>query len=376
MGPGALPRAMMGRLAFAAVAVLAVGGQLDAFLPVAGRPLAVASSSPPLPGEPASWLDLGWPADGRLECPVACRLQVPGPGDLAEGLDLWVTWDGTRTRGFAAALGGQAGWPAFDAVDLGRVAGGETLRLWGNGSAELVLVPAAGGVPNLAALVPASLGQPLPSGGVAGGCLAEEEALGMGSCLRFTTGVANLGDAPLALASGLRSGEQRMTQSLPGGDRLAGTAAYHASHGHFHYARFIAFGLHRVDPATGLRGEAVLRAEKTGFCMVDFGEVAQEAPLARKTYWRDGCEPHQRELEMGLNPGWYDIYRWFLPEQALDVAGLPDGTYELVVTVDPDGTLTEAHTLDNRASVVFGWQDGHAQPLEGHGLYFLSPQPS
>lgn len=353
------------RLALATSLVLALGGQLDGLLPQAERPRAALAPRVDLPPWPRDAQHLGWPPDGRVTCHAACALEVA----VHEEGELWVAWDGMRVRPFAAALDGTPGVPALDAIRLGAVTGGEDVRLWGDGEVQLVVVQQAPDRPNLVALAPTHLGEPAP-GALGSGCLPQEAGT---RCLRFTTGVANNGGTPLRLADG---GDGRMLQDLPDGPHAAGAAAYHAAHGHFHYARFMAFGLHAVDAATGLRGDAVLSSSKTGFCMVDWGGVADAEALPAKTFWRAGCEPHQRRLEMGVNPGWYDVYRWFLPEQVLDVAAVPDGTYELVVTVDPDGTLVQQHTLDDRASVVLRLEDGAATVLATNGLYRFGTVPA
>lgn len=322
---------------------------------------------------------VAWPANDTLPCRGLCATQVPS-GRVGE---LWVWWDGAAWPAFGAALEGQAGTPAFDAVRLGSVAGGESVLVWGNGTVHLVVLQDPGPVPELAALVPTNVGQPLgrerghgPAASLAQDCLASEVAPSSSArCLRFTTGVANVGAAALALSARQRGETLPMVQALPDGDRLAGTAAYHEVHGHFHYARFATFQLHGRD-ADGTRGAVVASAEKTGFCMVDFGPVEHAAVRKAKSYWRHGCAPDEARLSMGISPGWYDIYRWFLPEQTLDASGLPDGTYELVVTIDPDGTLVEGNPLDNRASLVFRWQDGKVVPITGHGLYRLATAPT
>lgn len=360
------------RVAVALAGVLAIGGQLDGLLPGDERGQAVLAPAQALPAAEGPLTATPWSAEGPIQCEGSCELRVPA-GLVGE---LWVAWNGSRTAGFVAALDGEAGIPAFDAVRLGAVQGGEALRIWGSGEAVVAVLPAVPGVPNLVALPPSHLGAALDArhghgapAPEAPGCLASEVAeLALRQCLRFTTGVANTGEVPLHLSSDLRDGQVAMAQALPGDDHVAGLATYHASHGHFHYARFMAFDLHAVE-ASGLRGDVVLSTSKTGFCMVDWGSLADADALPVKTFWRAGCEPHQRHLEMGVNPGWYDIYRWFLPEQAIDVAGLPDGTYDLVVTVDPDGTLVERHTLDNRAATRFAWRDGQASVLDQHGLY-------
>lgn len=365
-------------VALVLVAMLAAGALRE--LDHTPRPHAVLADPQVLPTEDGPVRDIVWPEGGQVECHGACRLAVPG----GKAGDLWVVWDGSNTVGFTAALDGVPAIPAFDSAWLGPIAGAQELRLWGEGGADLIVIGRAVDVPELAALVPANLGQALgaPRGHgdvslTVPNCLEVEVVeLGVHDCLRFTTGLANVGGVALALSSDDRTSEARMVQALPGGDRSVGYASYHASHGHFHYAHLVSFSLFVHDPVTGLREEAVLGAGKTGFCLVDFGKVADAPTASGKTYWRDGCAPREERLDMGINAGWYDIYRWFLPEQVIDPTGLPDGTYELVVTIDPFGSLVEGNPLDNRASVVFAWQGGVATTVAEHGLYRLSPQPS
>jgi hypothetical protein len=207
------------------------------------------------------------------------------------------------------------------------------------------------------------------------GCLGEERAQGAEECLRFSTGMANIGTAALHLSAGTRSrvdASVSLQQILPGEDAPAGTAAFHASHGHFHYAGFMTFALHEFDAETGLRGGEVLAKGKTGFCMVDWGLQADHPPTTPpKEFWRAECEPHSALLRMGISPGWYDLYSASLVEQFLESSTLADGTYELVTEVDPSGSLLETTRLDNRASLRFEHSDGRAVPIDGRGLLHL-----
>ena len=50
---------------------------------------------------------------------------------------------------------------------------------------------------------------------------------------------------------------------------------------------------------------------------------------------------------MGLSPGWQDPYTWTLPDQRLDITGLPDGRYRLVAMADPNNWFRETNERNN-----------------------------
>ena len=52
---------------------------------------------------------------------------------------------------------------------------------------------------------------------------------------------------------------------------------------------------------------------------------------------------------MGLSAGWQDPYTWALPDQRLDITGLPDGRYRLVATADPNNWFREVDEKNNDA---------------------------
>ena len=41
----------------------------------------------------------------------------------------------------------------------------------------------------------------------------------------------------------------------------------------------------------------------------------------------------------GVSPGWVEEYPWDIEGQYVDITGLPEGAYFLVVTADPDARL-------------------------------------
>jgi hypothetical protein len=54
----------------------------------------------------------------------------------------------------------------------------------------------------------------------------------------------------------------------------------------------------------------------------------------------------------GISPGWADLYPAGLDGQWVDVTGVPEGDYVLVITANPNGTVPEVHDVfPNTASI-------------------------
>jgi hypothetical protein len=58
-----------------------------------------------------------------------------------------------------------------------------------------------------------------------------------------------------------------------------------------------------------------------------------------------------RLLLQGTSAGWGDTYDWLLPGQYIEVSGVPDGTYILETSADPDNVLQEANDRNNCTAV-------------------------
>jgi hypothetical protein len=210
--------------------------------------------------------------------------------------------------------------------------------------------------------------EPLPPPGES--CFPSEAAEeGAQTCLRFDTLFGNVGEGPLEMrfaiprdpASDARTISQRIYRSDGTfEERSGGQWEFHNAHGHYHYT---AFGLSRLwaTDGTGARvgPEPIRTGDKVSFCMIDtdleaFG-VKGNGP---RTYHATDClAPTESDadndyLVQGMTPGWGDLYDWFLPDQYIEVSGLPDGDYILDTTTDPGGLLTESDTSNNCASVV------------------------
>ncbi len=193
---------------------------------------------------------------------------------------------------------------------------------------------------------------------------SERLEAGAQTCLRFDQVIANTGEAaaelrfPLPLDGFVDSGTaiQRVYRSDGSYfDRDAGEFEFHDIHQHFHYSSFAGATLW-VSNAQGDRlGSAPIRdGRKVSFCMVDVEidelEVKGDGP---RTYNAPDCLfPTQFDEEhgyivQGISNGWNDIYEWYLPDQYIEVTGVPDGYYRLENCADPDGEIAETDEDDN-----------------------------
>lgn len=130
-----------------------------------------------------------------------------------------------------------------------------------------------------------------------------------------------------------------------------GRIYYHNEHQHWHLDRFVAYELRHLDslgqPVMSADG-LVVASKKVSFCLQDSEpepERPDGAPLFDvNTY--DGCASL---ATMGISPGYRDVYDWSLYDQQILLEGVPDGSYALVVHVNPDGRFLESTTEDDVA---------------------------
>lgn len=209
------------------------------------------------------------------------------------------------------------------------------------------------------------------------GCRVDEAAeAGARRCLRFSNAVGNVGEGPLEVrlpAAG--AAEARFVQVVHASDGAtreveAGAAEWHATHAHWHNAAANQFRVHPYDREAGTRGEARGAGMKGGVCFADVGLVDLGLDLtgpARYSGW--GCLDPRREgaWTMGLSPNWYDLYPLALSDQFVDLAGVPDGVYQLCSATNAEGTLLETDVTNNEACTAFR--------LAGETVEVLDPPP-
>jgi hypothetical protein len=203
-------------------------------------------------------------------------------------------------------------------------------------------------------------------------------------CLRFDQTFANTGEGPMELRFSVPAGTtppfadvfQRVYWSDSPNhfeDRLAGQVTFHVAHGHYH---FTSFGLSRLwaADAAGLRKNGhpvrerrlkrtmplslVSAGRKVSFCLADTlidawakkgdGPRTYIAPDCLFPAFTNGGYDH---FVQGITAGWADIYDFYLPDQFIEVSGVPDGDYILENRGDPDGRLLEANEDNNCTSI-------------------------
>ncbi len=186
-------------------------------------------------------------------------------------------------------------------------------------------------------------------------------------CLRFDQLLQNIGEGPLELRFDRQAGvlqdedvAQRVYRSNDTFyDLPAGQVEFHPIHGHYHFKGFAQSELWPMTSSGTVGPAPAAIGDKVSFCVADTDLVAwgQKGDAALSYPAPDCLEPKQvigtTELfSYGMSRGWADRYNWFLPDQMIDTHGLPDGTYVLFTTVDPDNKLREASEGNNCGSVI------------------------
>ncbi len=173
-----------------------------------------------------------------------------------------------------------------------------------------------------------------------------------GKQLIFTTTSWNSGQGPLELVAGeidTAGDKQNVYQRvyLENGsyyDRYAGTFVWHEAHDHFHFGDYALYTLQPVNAP----GASQRISEKTTFCVIDTDPIDRNLPGAPQSAVYDSCGT----VIQGMSVGWADTYDRTLPGQAIDLTGLPDGDYRLVIEVDPKNRIVETNDGDNIACAL------------------------
>ncbi|MEZ6095796.1 MAG: lysyl oxidase family protein [Pirellulaceae bacterium] len=165
-----------------------------------------------------------------------------------------------------------------------------------------------------------------------------------GNLLRFSTALANYGPGNLEIRGGaaLPNGNQEVYQRIYNDDgtfqdRLAGEFTYHPSHGHIHFDGYAIYNLREKLP-NGDMGDVVATGGKVSFCLIDIAQYDSSA---------GSSEYHSCGQVQGVTAGWSDVYNRSLPDQWINITGVPDGDYFLEVIVDPYDQLLEADETNN-----------------------------
>ena len=170
---------------------------------------------------------------------------------------------------------------------------------------------------------------------IAEGCV---DRTGIRKVLRFSTMVGNIGTADYLLG-------------VPPGPGFF----WDSCHGHYHYEDYADYAL--LDPSTGLSAAA---GHKNGWCLMDTGyydyDMAVEAG--------NDCTEFDCSNQ-GIGVGCQDTYTAFLTCQWIDITDVSNGTYQVNVTLNPDGNIAEMDATNNTATATV--------ILDGNAVTVLGP---
>jgi hypothetical protein len=116
-------------------------------------------------------------------------------------------------------------------------------------------------------------------------------------------------------------------------------------HSHWHVVDFDSYDLYDASDTFLKHGE------KHGYCMQDNAFAGDGTPIYAESTSCGKNQPYALTIVHGLSPSWGDTYPTSLPDQGIDIEGLPDGTYTVRVHADAVGAVTESDESNNTAEV-------------------------
>jgi hypothetical protein len=181
--------------------------------------------------------------------------------------------------------------------------------------------------------------------------------------LRLSATTWNAGEGPLELVGGqgdALTGKQQVYQRIYNSDGsstlvLAGTFQYHPEHQHVHFDEYALYTLQPVDAPGG----SDRTASKTTFCIIDTTRVKRLAGSPKQPVYRSCGSTVQ-----GMSKGWGDTYPYYLAGQAIDITGLPDGTYRLTTEADYKDRIVELDETNNVSTLNIELVNGTVRVLD------------
>lgn len=179
------------------------------------------------------------------------------------------------------------------------------------------------------------------------------ESAGVQRRLRFDSIIVNIGAGKLELRGSRPSTatpEMTVVQRIfsdAGGfrDRPTDARMYFAGdgHNHWHVRDLEDYKLNLL--INGKKRSLVGTGAKHGFCFYDNYPFGSTQPA-----FYTGCangQPNALQVTTGLSRRWGDLYNSTLPDQYIDITGLPPGDYRLTATADPDDWFEESSNRNN-----------------------------
>ncbi|GAA2787996.1 lysyl oxidase family protein [Kribbella solani] len=183
--------------------------------------------------------------------------------------------------------------------------------------------------------------------------------------LQFSATVWNAGPSPLVLDGFRRQGKDLMDayqyfydgHGKQVGYQNTGTLEWDGrpGHNHWHFTDFARYSL------LNAKQSEVVRSQKEAFCLAATDSIDYTVKNANwhpdNTDLHTACGDHgSLSVREVLDVGSGDTYEQTLPGQSFDITNLPNGTYFVQVTANPEHRLYESNTKNNVAlrKVVLG----------------------
>lgn len=189
------------------------------------------------------------------------------------------------------------------------------------------------------------------------GCFLDERVRhGARRCLRFDAIAANSGAGPFEVSyepdvsTTLAAAYQRVFRSDGTyRDRFATRSEFHPTHAHFHIADFYTARLWKADRHGRRVGpRPVAQGAKSGFCPEDTAHIERSNSARHYECFGESEreEVYPRQV-VGISAGWMDVYPYALPDQFVEITGVPDGFYVLELELDPNNVFMESDESNN-----------------------------
>lgn len=180
------------------------------------------------------------------------------------------------------------------------------------------------------------------------------DRVGNRAYLRFSGGIANIGDGPLRLKGRVK----KPSSTIPAFEVISrrGAPPLKVSIGSFEYdpvrVKWHVFYLaeYRLLDASG---NPVANSSKQSVCLVDTLHAFPNLPgsPASRRFGTCPSGAKRRSIQVGVSVGWADIYAAEFAGQSLDITNVPPGVYTLEMTVNPDPRCQEKTRANNVLSI-------------------------
>lgn len=179
-----------------------------------------------------------------------------------------------------------------------------------------------------------------------------------GTYLRFSATVWNAGDSPLVVDGFRRDGEDLMDAYQYFFDADGNQVGYQPvgemewdprpSHSHWHFEDFANYTLLDADKTQ------VAKSKKEAFCLANTDSVDTTVTGAdwrpENTDLSTACGDYSSlSIREVLVSGWGDTYTQYRAGQSFPIKDLPNGTYYIAVTANPEHNLVEESTDNNQS---------------------------